>query len=139
MVTYRKSDQILDKNRLQALFSELTRREFTPDLDRINSLIQTGSLFCYVAEEDGEWVGMCYLVPCQTAMTDKLWIEDVVVHSSARGKGIGRGLLEFALEDGRKRFPDCVFYLTSRPSRVAARKLYTDLGFQEYETGVFKK
>jgi ribosomal protein S18 acetylase RimI-like enzyme len=72
-------------------------------------------------------------------MTDKLWIEDVVVHSSARGKGIGRGLLEFALEDGRKRFPDCVFYLTSRPSRVAARKLYTDLGFQEYETGVFKK
>ena len=38
MVTYRKSDQILDKNRLQALFSELTQREFTPDLDRINSL-----------------------------------------------------------------------------------------------------
>lgn len=138
MIVFRKSDHIVDKDRLQNLFSELSQREFIPDLDRINSLIQAGSLFCFVAEDEGNWVGMCYLVPCLTAATDKIWIEDVVVLNQARGKRIGRGLLEYAIAEGRKMYPNAVFYLTSRPSRVAARKLYTNLGFEEYETGVFK-
>jgi hypothetical protein len=30
-------------------------------------------------------------------------------------------------------------YLTSNPSRVAARRIYKSEGFEEYETGVFRK
>ncbi|NED11803.1 GNAT family N-acetyltransferase [Streptomyces sp. SID9124] len=63
--------------------------------------------------------------------------EDVVVDESARGAGIGQALvrrgLELAQSHGARQVD-----LTSRPSRVAAHRLYEKAGFVRRETGVFR-
>lgn len=124
---------------LTRLFCELTGEEMTPHVARINGLIASGRLAFYTAWADGELVGMTSVIPCRTGLSDKLWIEDVAVLSECCGMGIGRGLLEYAMNDATTRFFPGTFWLTSRPSRVAARKMYASMGFTEYETGVFYK
>lgn len=108
------------------------------DVDRINSLIASGRLAFYGAFVDGGLVGMASVIPLKTAVSDKLWIEDVCVLSSCRGLGLGRALMEFVLSDAATLFGGGTFWLTSRPSRTAARALYQSLGFVEHSTGVFR-
>ncbi len=139
-VQYKVLSGIEPSDRLTRLWRELTLRdEVGPDTDRINALIASGRLGFYTAWLDGNLVGMASVVPCRTAQSDKLWIEDVAVLSECRGLGIGRGLLSFAMDDAARRFFKGTFWLTSRPSREAARKLYASMGFEQHETGVFFK
>ena len=67
----------------------------------------------------------------------RAWIEDVVVDSSVRGKGIGKKLnlaaLELAKQAGAKTVD-----LTSRPARQEANQLYRSIGFVERETNVYR-
>jgi len=67
----------------------------------------------------------------------RAWIEDVVVDSSARGKGVGEALSREALRLAVKKGARTV-ELTSRPSRAAANRLYRRLGFVERETSVYR-
>lgn len=73
-----------------------------------------------------------YNIPTGT----KVWIEDVVVDESQRGKGIGRELTLFAIEYAKSKGYKAI-ELTSRPSRTAANQLYRDLGFVLRETNVY--
>lgn len=136
-IKYRTLSAVEASDRLTRLFCELTGEEMTPDIDRLNSLIAAGDLAFHTAWLDGELVGMTSVIPCRTALSNKLWIEDVAVLSECRGLGIGRGLVEYAMHDAASRFFAGTFWLTSRPSREAARKMYASMGFKEYETGVF--
>lgn len=136
-ITITRAEKVEASERLSRLFSELSGRDRTPDTDRINALIASGSLGFYLATAGGQPVGMASVIPCKTAANDKLWIEDVCVLSEFRGEGIGKKLLQFAMEDSRNHFGGGTFWLTSRPSRTAARQMYASLGFTEYETGVF--
>lgn len=138
-VQYKVLTHVEASERLTRLFRELTGTDMVPDVERINSLIGSGNLAFSTAWLDGELVGMTSVVPFRTALSDKLWIEDVAVLSECRGLGIGRGLLEFAMEDAVSRFFRGTFSLTSNPSREAARRLYVSLGFHQRETGVFLK
>jgi len=135
----RKAVFVSEEDHLERLFTELRGEFFSPDLERINKLIQSGQLAFYVVESENGVVGMASVIPCRTAVTDKLYIEDVAVLSDSRGMGIGRELMNFAMEDSEKMFGAGTFCLTSRPSRVTARSLYRSLGFEEYETGVFRR
>jgi ribosomal protein S18 acetylase RimI-like enzyme len=67
----------------------------------------------------------------------RAWIEDVVVDSRARRRGIGELLVKAAIgraEEIGARTVD----LTSRPSREDANRLYTNLGFDRRETNVYR-
>jgi ribosomal protein S18 acetylase RimI-like enzyme len=67
----------------------------------------------------------------------RAWIEDVVVDESARGRGVGDALNQFAL--ARAREAGCrTVDLTSRPSREAANRLYQRIGFTLRETNVYR-
>ena len=136
-IQYKVVAELESSASLTRLFCELTGEEMTPDVARINDLIAGGRLAFYTAWAEGKLVGMTSVIPCRTALSDKLWIEDVAVLSECRGMGIGRGLLEFAMHDAASRFFPGTFWLTSRPAREAARKMYASMGFKEYETGVF--
>jgi ribosomal protein S18 acetylase RimI-like enzyme len=65
------------------------------------------------------------------------WIEDVVVAEEARKQGLGRALTAACLARARELNLEQV-YLTSRPSRVAANKLYQSMGFIRRETNVYR-
>lgn len=106
--------------------------------EKFRSILLSGSTHFFIAEtEDKEIAGMLsavlYLIPTGT----KFWIEDVVVDEAYRGKGIGKDMMltaiAFAKSEGAKSVD-----LTSRPDRVAANKLYRELGFLLRETNVYR-
>lgn len=106
---------------------------------RLRALLGDESFQLFVAEDsDGILSGMLTLTCCQTLARSKYWIEDVIVRPEFRGQGIGRALVEAAVDHVKETCAEAVIYLTSNPSRQAARALYRSVGFEDYETGVFK-
>lgn len=106
--------------------------------DKFRSILRSGSTHFFIAETaDKEISGMLsavvYIIPAGT----KFWIEDVVVDKAYRGKGIGKDLMLNAIEFAKSAGARSVD-LTSRPSRVAANKLYQELGFIMRETNVYR-
>ena len=67
----------------------------------------------------------------------RAWIEDVVVDSGARGRGVGELLVRAAIGRAAEIGARTVD-LTSRPSRADANRLYTNLGFDQRETNVYR-
>jgi len=61
-------------------------------------------------------------------------IHDVVVDKEYRGRGLGEKITLVLIEDAKKfaktKNVKIKLYLTSRPSRIAANKLYKKLGFE---------
>lgn len=109
-----------------------------PSQEFFKELLGSGNIYFFVAEDEpGEIAGMLTLVSYPNLTGRKLWIEDVVVDASCRGKGVGEKLtmaaIEFARTLGSKEVK-----LTSRPSREAANRLYLKTGFVRYETNVYK-
>jgi ribosomal protein S18 acetylase RimI-like enzyme len=87
--------------------------------------------------DDNKIVAMLTIGTYNTPSGIKVWIEDVVVDDSQRGKGFGVELMLFALEYSKSLGAGSVS-LTSRPSRIAANRLYQKLGFVQHETNVYK-
>src|SRR5512143_660618 len=73
--------------------------------------------------QDGKIVGTLTLVTFRIPTGIRSWIEDVVVDTSERGKGIGEALTLAALKRAAELGAKTVD-LTSRPSREAANRLY---------------
>ena len=88
----------------------------------------------YVAEEEGEILGAFALL-----IMDNLAhsgapsgvVEDVVVRADQRGRGIGKRMMEFALE--RCREAGCYkMTLSSNLQREQAHRFYDSLGFERH-------
>lgn len=92
-------------------------------------------LFAYDA--DGTVLGSMTLVLFRIPTGVRAWIEDVVVDEAARGRGVGeilnRTAIDLAYAEGAKTID-----LTSRPSRVAANRLYQKIGFEARTTTVYR-
>lgn len=124
---------------LKVLFGHLTDTpQAEPCEERLRAIVESPHAALFVALSEGEIVGALTIVHLSLPTSEKLWIEDVVVNPAARGAGLGRKLVVAAKEWGLEHYPSAVIYLTSNPSRTAARALYRSLGFEEYNTGVFK-
>lgn len=91
----------------------------------------------FAAVEDGRIVGCATLCVTRHPLGLKGGIEDVVVGSACRGRGLGRQLMEHIIEYSRGLAP-IELALTSRPSREAANMLYKAVGFSPYQTNVYK-
>lgn len=107
------------------------------DAQRLATILESPHATIFVAEVEGRMVGSLTAVHYLTPVSEKFWIEDVVVVPSVRGMGVGRALVLRAVEFCRNKHPQATLYLTSNPTRIAARQLYHSVGFEEYETGVF--
>lgn len=113
----------------------------SPEIDeeRLDMLLHEKDVRLFAAEAaEGIMAGMLTLTRCQTLAMSKYWIEDVIVSPEFRGQGIGRALVEAAINHVKDTDEQSTIYLTSNPSRQAARTLYRSVGFEEYETGVFR-
>jgi len=84
-----------------------------------------------LAEWDSTAIGICTIEIRSTLrrQAPEAWIPELVVTEQSRGQGIGRALLEGALQAARERGAARVA-LESGPQRVTARSLYRSMGFQ---------
>jgi ribosomal protein S18 acetylase RimI-like enzyme len=104
------------------------------DLARVASH-QANTLF--VARSQGTIVGMLTLVIFPLPSGLRARIEDVVVDQEARGGGVGTALTMAALGLAQQQGARSVD-LTSRASRVAANRLYQQLGFRLRDSNVYR-
>ena len=112
----------------------------TLEHSQLQNLLAKEDFHLFVAEnEEGTIIGMLTLTSCSTLAGEKLWIEDVIVDESHRSHGTGRALLLEAISYASDTLKATSITLTSNPSRVQARNLYRSEGFEEYNTGVFRK
>ena len=110
--------------------------QITPKM--LQDAAQAPSTHLFAAVEAGRIVGTASLCVSFSPTGAKGGIEDVVVHSDFRGQHLGRWLIQHLIDYAKARLPHIVLHLTSRPEREAANKLYQALGFQPYETNVYK-
>jgi len=119
------------------LIPQLSQSSPPPDAAQVSLLIADPGSVVFVARLDGSIAGTLTLVLYRIPTGLKAWIEDVVVDGSARGHGVGDALNQAALDEARTRGVTAVS-LTSRPSRVAANRLYQRIGFTQRETNVYR-
>ena len=105
--------------------------------DSVQELVDSPALTIFVARDGDRVVGSLTLVVFAIPTGLRAWIEDVVVDGATRGAGIGQALTNAAIDESRERGVRSID-LTSRPSRVAANKLYVKLGFEPRETNVYR-
>lgn len=89
-----------------------------------------------VSKEENAIVGIALLATYKVISGYRGMVEDVVVDSAYRGKGIGRQLMEKLLEEAKNRNLDEVL-LFSGHHRTPAISLYKSLGFSLRESGVY--
>jgi ribosomal protein S18 acetylase RimI-like enzyme len=88
-------------------------------------------------DDDGTILGSLTLAIFRIPTGLRAWIEDVVVDTAARGRGVGEALNQEALRRAATAGATTVD-LTSRPSREAANRLYQRLGFERRDTNVYR-
>jgi ribosomal protein S18 acetylase RimI-like enzyme len=122
------------------LFPQLTHNNAPPDADLLQQIVQAQNSHILIARDTasyGRIVGTLTLAFYISPTGIKAWIEDVVVDSSYRGKGIGKTLTKEAIALAKKEKAKAVL-LTSNPARVAANELYQKLGFSLRETNLYQ-
>jgi ribosomal protein S18 acetylase RimI-like enzyme len=119
------------------LLPQLSRS--APPLDRaaLAQIVSAPAVSVLIARCDGTITGTLTLAMFAIPTGLRAWIEDVVVDDSARGHGVGAALTHEALRIARAAGARTVD-LTSRPSRVAAGRLYERLGFETRDTRMYR-
>lgn len=120
----------------EKLMSQLAP-DLRPTVERLNTIMQSDHVLLFVAEENNVIIGTISLVLYDIPSGQKVWIEDVVVDNAIRGKGIGRKLVQHAI-DCAKAMGVKKVDLTTSFDRVAANALYQDMGFVKRESNVYR-
>lgn len=131
------TDEVVEA--FQSLTPQLSSSAAPPTRDEIQQMVDSDASIVLMARdgESGKLVGSLTLVVFRIPTGVRAWIEDVVVDSAARGKGIGEALTLAALERARQEGAKTVD-LTSRPTREAANRLYQRVGFERRETNLYR-
>lgn len=121
------------------LIPQLSSSNPPPTADEVAAMVASQASVVLVARDgaNGPIVGSLTLALFRIPTGVRAWIEDVVVDSSMRGRGVGLALTTHALEVARAGGARTVD-LTSRPSREAANRLYQRMGFTERSTNVYR-
>lgn len=130
-------ETLTDKDRaeIQRLF-----RQLNPDLvtqDPATVLGQPNPPTLLLCRENGQLLGMATLCVYTAISGIKAWVEDVVVDTPARGRGLGRQLMERLLEVARQRGATEVLLFTGH-HRTAALQLYLSMGFTRKQSHLLR-
>lgn len=100
--------------------------------DDLFSLFQTEKSALFVAEDDGLILGCCGIFPTDNLPEDTTELAKFYLSKEARGKGIGKLLLEKCVETA-KNFGYKKLYLESIPEFSKAVSIYEKQGFHYLE------
>jgi ribosomal protein S18 acetylase RimI-like enzyme len=114
----------------QQLCGNITQINLNEVLDKKNHITLA---YCL---EDTEIIGIASMCTYKTISGKKGWIEDVVVNSNSRGKGIGRKLMNKLLEVGKEKNLSEILLFTE-DHRTPAINLYSDLGFKVKDSQIY--
>jgi ribosomal protein S18 acetylase RimI-like enzyme len=106
-------------------------------VDELTRIASHQAITIFIARRQGIIVGMLTLVTFPLPSGLRARIEDVVVDQDARGQGVGTALTRAALDMAQQQGARSID-LTSRTSRVAANRLYQQLGFQLRDSNVYR-
>jgi N-acetylglutamate synthase-like GNAT family acetyltransferase len=81
-----------------------------------------------VAERDGEIVGVLVL----TVTAEGFLLDNVAVHPSSHGKGVGRALLQLAESEARRQGYASI-YLYTHEKMTENQALYAKIGYVAYD------
>jgi ribosomal protein S18 acetylase RimI-like enzyme len=124
----------------ERLIPQLSSSNSPPPRKELAEIVASPATILFIARDpdrNQEIVGSLTLAVFRIPTGLRAWIEDVVVDTAARGRGIGEALCRVALERARQAGAATV-ELTSRPSREAANRLYQRFGFERRETNVYR-
>ncbi|HEX9019250.1 MAG TPA: GNAT family N-acetyltransferase [Anaerolineaceae bacterium] len=119
------------------LIPQLSSSARVPDRHEIQEIVESQAVILLMARDEGKLVGALSLVVFRIPTGVRAWIEDVIVDSSQRGKGVGEALTRAAIDRARELGVKTVD-LTSRPSREAANRLYQRVGFQLRQSNLYR-
>jgi len=103
----------------------------------LSAIVSAPASTVLVARADGQIVGTLTLAMFPIPTGFRAWIEDVVVDEAVRGKRVGEALTVAAVRLAQDAGAMTV-YLTSRPARAAAGRLYERLGFELRESRLYR-
>lgn len=138
-VTVEECTEVTDEvvSAFAMLIPQLSSSNPAPDRERLEDIVNHQATTLFLARVDGRIAGSLTLAVFPIPTGIRAWIEDVVVDGAARGHGVGEALNRSALEHARS-LGAITVELTSRPSREAANRLYTRMGFVTRETNVYR-
>lgn len=136
-LAFRKAE-LADADVLSTLYSGLDPKGQAPAPARIRALLQRLSSYpdyhVWMVSSEGRPVGTYGLLIMETIgarCAPAAVVEDVVVAGPARGSGIGRAMMEHAMEQARN--AGCYkLVLSSNVRRDEAHRFYEALGFRRH-------
>jgi len=132
------SEEVIDS--FQNLLPQLSVNYKSFDRSNLEAIVKSESTRLFVACDStslNKIVGTYTLVIIKIPMGTIIRIEDVVVGDERRGEGIGKKMMQHAI-DIVKSIGVNKIELTSHPSRIEANKLYQSLGFTKIDTNVYR-
>ena len=122
---------------MNRLLAQLSSSGISITLEQLQELVANKASHLFLARYNGAIVAMLTLGEYLAPTGRKMWIEDVVVDTAARGHSFGRAMVEYAIEYA-KGLGCGTLMLTSRPSRITANALYRSCEFEQKETNVYR-
>ena len=129
------TDELVDA--AARLLPQLSSSAAPLSIDELTRIASHQATTLFIARSQGIIVGMLTLVTFPLPSGLRARIEDVVVDQDARGQGLGTALTRAALDMAQQQGARSID-LTSRTSRVAANRLYQQLGFQLRDSNVYR-
>ena len=120
------------------MLAQLTSREASFGEQELHAIIENPASQLFILRDEEKVIGMLTLGRYASPTGVKVWVEDVVVMNEYRGAGLGRKLVNHAIEYCKTNYAPCTLMLTSNPARVAANELYRTSGFEPKQTNVYK-
>jgi phosphinothricin acetyltransferase len=122
------------EKQVSELFEQLGGNKKQVDLtDVLDEKNQITLAYC---KDNDEIVGIALMCNYNVISGRKGWIEDVVVNSKYRGKGIGRKLMHKLLAVGNERDLSEILLFTE-DHRTPAINLYSDLSFKVKDSRIY--
>jgi ribosomal protein S18 acetylase RimI-like enzyme len=133
-----KKNQInpIIQNQISELFKQLGGNKNQISLTELfDGKNQISLVYC---SDKDEIIGIALMCTYKVISGKKGWIEDVVVSSGHRGKGIGRKMMNKLLEIGSEKELSEILLFTE-DHRTPAINLYSDLGFKCKESRIYTR